>query len=74
VIRSWEKARGEIIVSEAGKVTCGQLLDDLLAHYRAGNAKPTTTHVFRWCIEANLKPCFGNVKAASLSTRKLKVP
>jgi hypothetical protein len=68
-----KKARGEIIVGEAGKVTCGQLMDDLLAHYGAGNAKPTTTRIFRWCIEANLKPYFGNVKAASLSTHKLKL-
>ena len=61
-----------MLVSEAGKVTCGELLDDLLSHYEAGNAKPTTTRVFRWCIEANLKPYFGVVKAAALSTLKLK--
>ncbi|MEP7366317.1 MAG: hypothetical protein ABI972_23915 [Acidobacteriota bacterium] len=67
-----KKARGEIIVSDAAKVTCGQLLDDLLAHYDAGNAKATTTRVFRWCIDANLKPYFGDVKAATLSTPKLK--
>ena len=67
-----KKARGETLVSEAGKVTCGELLDDLLSHYEAGNAKPTTTRVFRWCIEANLKPYFGVVKAAALSTVKLK--
>src|SRR5262245_24395179 len=68
-----KKARGEIVGSDARKVTCGELLDDLLAYYEAGNAKPTTTRVFRWCIEANLKPYFGHVKAASLSTQKLKL-
>lgn len=67
-----KKARGEIVVSEAAKVTCRELLDDLLAHYEAGNAKPTTTRVFRWCIDANLKPYFGDTKAATLSTPKLK--
>jgi integrase len=41
-------------------------------HFEAGNAKPTTTRVFRWCIEANLKPYFGDIKAATLSTPKLK--
>ena len=61
-----------IVVSDAAKVTCRELLDDLLAHYDAGNAKPTTTRVFRWCIEANLKPYFGDLKAATLSTPKLK--
>ena len=48
-----KKARGEIVVSEPAKVTCGELLDDLLAHYASGNAKPTTTQVFKWCIEAD---------------------
>jgi integrase len=67
-----KKARGEIVASDAGKVTCGELLDDLLVHYESGNAKPTTTRVFRWCMDANLKPYFGAVKAASLSTQKLK--
>jgi integrase len=67
-----KKARGEIAVSESAKVTCGELLDDLLAHYSSGNAKPTTTQVFKWCIEANLRPYFGSVKAASLSTQRLK--
>ena len=60
-----KKARGEIVVSDAAKITCRELLDDLLAHYDAGNAKPTTTRVFRWCIEANLKPYFGDLKAAT---------
>ena len=67
-----KKARGEIVGSDAAKVTCRELLDDLLAHYEAGNAKPTTTRVFRWCIDANLKPYFGDLKAANLSTPKLK--
>ena len=67
-----KQARGEIVVSEAAKITCRELLDDLLAHYEAGNAKPTTTRVFRWCIDANLKPYFGDTKAATLSTPKLK--
>lgn len=30
-----KKARGEIVVSDAAKVTCRELLDDLLAHYEA---------------------------------------
>jgi integrase len=67
-----KKARGEIVVSESGKVICDELLNDLLSHYDAGNAKATTTRIFRWCIEANLKPFFGDLRAAALSTQKLK--
>jgi len=67
-----KKARGEIGVSEGAKTKCGELLDDLLAHYDAGNAKASTARVFRWCIAANLKPYFGEMKASTLSTQKLK--
>lgn len=67
-----KKVRGEIAASKASNVTCGELLDDLLSHYESGNARPMTARVFRWCIEANLRPYFGNLRAASLSTEKLK--
>lgn len=66
-----KKAGGQIAVS-AGHVTCGELLDDLLAHYEAGRARGETARVFRWCIDANVRPFFGEMKAAAVTTQKLK--
>jgi integrase len=54
------------------QVTCGELLDDLLVHYEAGGSRGDTARVFRWCIEANVRPYFGDLKAAAVTTQKLK--
>jgi len=66
-----QKARGELTSSEADKVTCGELLDDLL-EYADANIKPSTAKIWRLVIEANIRPFFGNVRAARLTTEKLK--
>jgi integrase len=66
-----KKARGEMSVSTAEKITCNELLDDLLEYGRA-NAKPSTVHIWELVINANLRPFFGHVKAARLTTEKLK--
>ena len=66
-----EKARGQLANSTVERVTCGELLDDLLEHARA-NLKPSTTRIFSWCIEANIRPFFGHLKASSLTPEKLK--
>jgi len=50
-----KNARGEIVVSESAKVTCGELLDDLLA-LLVGQREADHDSVFKWCIEANLRP------------------
>ena len=65
------KARGETANVIAARVTCGELLDDLLA-YAEVNIKPTTAHVWKLCIDANVRPFFGHLKAASLTTAKLQ--
>ncbi|MBM3795481.1 MAG: hypothetical protein FJW31_15770 [Acidobacteria bacterium] len=66
-----KKARGETPDIIAAKVTCGELLDDLLA-YAEVNIKPTTAHVWKLCIDPNVRPFFGHLKAASLTTAKLQ--
>ena len=66
-----KKARGEISDLAAAKVTCGELLDDLL-EYAEANIKPTTAHVWKLCIDANVRPSFGHLKAVLLTTAKLQ--
>src|SRR5262245_42430980 len=50
-----KKARGEIRNTAAEKVTCGELLDDLLEHAKS-NVKPSTAQVWSWSIEAHIRP------------------
>lgn len=66
-----QKARGELTDTTADKVTCGELLDDLLEHADR-NIKPSTAAIWRMVIEANVRPFFGKLKAVSLTTAKLK--
>ena len=66
-----KKARGETPDIIAARVTCGELLDDLLA-YAEVNIKPTTAKVWQLCINANIRTFFGHIKAASLTTAKLQ--
>lgn len=65
------KARGEIGNAVAERITCGQLLDDVLEHCDS-NARSSTAKIWRLCVEANLRPFFGHLKAAALTTDKLK--
>jgi integrase len=65
-----KKARGEMGDAAAEKITCGQLLDDLL-EYGKSNIKPSTARMWEWVIKANIRPFFGHLKAATLTTDKL---
>jgi integrase len=64
-----KKLRGELN-DEAGRVTCGELLDDLIAHSNT-SVKESTARIWKWCIEANIRPAFGHLKAVHLTTEHL---
>lgn len=66
-----KKARVETPDAIAGKVTCGELLEDLL-EYAEANIKPTTARVWKLVIEATIRPFFGHIRASKLTTEKLK--
>jgi integrase len=66
-----KKARGEMGDAVSAKVTCGELLDDLL-EYAESNIKPSTAHIWKLVVEANIRPFFGHLRAAALTTEKLK--
>ena len=66
-----KKCRGEVADVVAAKATCGELLDDLL-EYTEANIKPTTARVWKLVIEATLRPFFGHLRAAKLTTEKLR--
>jgi hypothetical protein len=66
-----KKSRGEAADVVAARVTCGELLDDLL-EYTGANIKPTTARVWKLVIEATLRPLFGHLRAAKLTTEKLR--
>jgi len=66
-----KKARGELAPATGGATTCGELLDDLLEHAHS-NLKESTEKIFKWCIEANIRPYFGQTKVSRLTTKTLK--
>lgn len=66
-----KKVRGEIGSAVVEKITCGELLDDLLEH-AASNIKPSTTKVWKLVIEANIRKFFGHRKASALTTAMMK--
>jgi len=66
-----KKARGEMGPAAADKITCGELLDDLLEHAKH-NVKASTEKIWKLVVEASLRPFFGHRKAATLSTALLK--
>jgi integrase len=66
-----KKARGEMGDAVSAKVTCGELLDDLL-EYAESNIKASTAHIWKLVVEANIRPFFGHLRAAALTTEKLK--
>ena len=65
------KVRGEFGDAAADKVTCGEVLDDLLEHAKT-NFKPSTEKITRLVIEASIRPFFGHRKATNLTTALLK--
>jgi integrase len=66
-----KKARGEMGDIVSAKVTCGELLDDLL-EYADSNIKASTARIWKLVIEASIRPFFGDLRAAKLTTEKLK--
>ena len=67
-----QTARGEMgRFGQSEKITCNELLDDLL-EYGKSNIKPSTAHIWGLVIKANIRPFFGHLKAATLTTEKLK--
>ena len=68
-----KKARGEILEvgSSIEKITCGELLNDLL-EYAKSNIKPSTEKIWRLVIEANIRPFFGTKRIPHLTTAIFK--
>jgi hypothetical protein len=62
-----KKARGEIGTVAIEKMSCGELLDDLLECAEA-NIKGSTARIWKLVVEANLRPFFGHRKVAGLTT------
>jgi len=66
-----QKMAGMLPDREIRKITCGELLDDVLRHVEE-NGKPSTAKIWKLVVEANLKPFFGKLKASGISTDKLR--
>ncbi|MBL8227376.1 MAG: site-specific integrase [Bryobacterales bacterium] len=66
-----QRMAGGAPVVESGRVTCGELLDDVLRHV-GENGKPSTARIWKLVIEANLRPFFGNLRAGQITTDKLR--
>jgi integrase len=66
-----KKSRGEMVNAAADKITCGELLDDLLEHANA-NLKESTAKIWKWCVEASIRPYFGHIKVSRLTTETMK--
>jgi integrase len=59
------KERGEISGGAPNRVLIGELLDDLL---KTGKHKPSTLYIWEKVIDKNVRPHFGSIKAARLTT------
>jgi integrase len=66
-----QKMSGMETAPGSGKVLCGELLSDALRHVQE-TGKASTAKIWNWVIEANLRPFFGNIRAAGVSTDKLR--
>ena len=65
------KVRGETIHRAVEKIRCDELLNDLLEDAEKRN-KPSTVRIWRMVTEASVRPFFGHLRAATLTTEKLK--
>lgn len=63
-----KKVRGEVVGGSADKVLLGELLDDVLK----SDIAESTRAMWRLSIEKSLRPFFGNVRAARLTTQVLE--
>lgn len=66
-----QKSNGQLPSHVVERVKCGELLDDVLAHVDA-TGKPATAKIWKLVIEANLRPFFGHLRAATLTTDILR--
>lgn len=65
------KFRGELDNFGLDRITCSELLDDFLARAEA-NSKPATVKIWKFVIEANIRPFFGHRKAVAITTELLR--
>ncbi|SRR5712691_2640807 len=63
-------ARGEMVNRRVERITCVELLDDLIERAEA-NSKPLSVKIWKLVIEANVRPFFGNIRASALTTETL---
>jgi integrase len=66
-----KKARGEMGDPTIDRITCNELLDDLI-EYATSNIRPSTAHIWNLVITANIRSFFGHLRASALTTEKLK--
>lgn len=66
-----QKMAGMLADREIRKITCGELLDDVLRHVEE-NGKASTAKIWKLVVEANLRDFFGKLKAANITTEKLR--
>jgi len=66
-----QRHRGEIFGGAPDKVTLGELLDDFLKNAKA-TVRDSTHYIYDKVVEANLRPYFGNLRAAKLTTKHLQ--
>ena len=64
-----KKARGEMGSFATDRITCNELLDDLLEHAKA-NIKASTAEILELVIEASLRPFFGYREGRYFEHRK----
>lgn len=62
-----KKSRGEISGGSPDKVLIGELLDDVLR----SDVAESTRYIWRVVVEKNIRPYFGRLKAARLTTDKM---
>jgi integrase len=64
-----KKERGEISGGAPDRVLIGELLDDLLR----SDVKDSTRYIYEKVVEKNIRPAFGKIKAARLTTDMMDV-
>ncbi len=63
-----KKSRGEITGGAPDKVMIGELLDDVLE----SDIEESTRKIWKLVVTKNLRPFFGKLRAARLTTDKMK--
>ena len=66
-----QRHRGEITGGAPDRVTISELLNDF-ARYAKSNVREVTRHIYGLVVEANVRPYFGDLRAAKLTTKHLE--